>query len=319
MANQLTNYKFYLLILFDICFLSFSIALSYLFRFDFMIPSFYFDQMITLIYITVPFKVIVFYIFGLYRGMWRYTNFHDMWRILQACVAASMLVILLLLFWNRFLGYPRSVFVIDFVLSFLFCGGFRAIIRMFYIKKEGLKASMLLGFPLSSKRQRMNKVLIVGAGYAGEKLLREIVENPELEIVPVGFLDDDPAKGDRTIHGIRVLGTIDDLQRVLQEIKDITQVLIAIPTATGRQVRRIVDQCKDCGAEYKILPGLGEIVQGKVSISQLREVRYEDLLGREPVQLEIDSIKVPCQRQGRARDRSRGVDRLRAVQTARHL
>ncbi|MFW6324759.1 MAG: polysaccharide biosynthesis protein, partial [Desulfovibrionales bacterium] len=134
-------------------------------------------------------------------------------------------------------------------------------------------------------------VLLVGAGNAGEKLLREIIENPGMNYEPVGFLDDDSVKRNRTIHGVQVLGTVHEMEEVLRREGNISEVFIAIPTATGKQVRRIVDTCKQCDVDYKILPGLSDLMEGKVSVRSLRDVQYEDLLGREPIHLEMDPIK----------------------------
>jgi FlaA1/EpsC-like NDP-sugar epimerase len=142
----------------------------------------------------------------------------------------------------------------------------------------------------AKKASNPDKTLIVGAGDAGEKLLREIIESPHLRYQVVGFLDDNIAKRNRSIHGVRVLGGISQLHELVEEGLRIDQVFIAIPSATGPQVRRIVELCERCAVAYKILPGLTSILSGKVSVQQLREVRYEDLLGRAQVRLETDAI-----------------------------
>jgi FlaA1/EpsC-like NDP-sugar epimerase len=291
MYRQLRNVKFYFMLISDALLFGTSIVLAYFFRFDFNIPQRHFDGLLSILPLIITIKSFTFILFGHYRGMWRYTDLRDFWRLLQASVVATFILITMLLFWDRFTGYPRSVFVIDAFLTFLFSGGLRAFIRTAYLHKGNLRTSRFFDFTTSIKhRAALTRVLIIGAGYAGEKLLREIIENPGMRYDPVGFLDDDPEKMNRTIHGVQVIGTINDLEGVLRQEVNVSEVFIAIPTATGKQVRRIVEACKQCQIEYKILPGLGDIVEGKVSVRNLRDVRYEDLLGREPVRMEVDFI-----------------------------
>jgi FlaA1/EpsC-like NDP-sugar epimerase len=291
MHRQFRNYKFYIMLFADALLFSCALYLAYLFRFDFNIPSRYFAQFVSILPIAIPIKSTSFFLFGLYRGMWRYTDLRDSWRLLQACLMSSLGILAVLLFWDRFTGYPRSVFILDFLLTFLFCGGLRVIIRTMYLHKGNLKAHLFLDFSTYWKRRSgLKRVLLIGAGNAGEKLLREIIENPDMLYEPVGFLDDEPEKKNRTIHGVQVLGGVEDLGEVAQQ-GNVAEVFIAIPTATGKQVRRIVEACKQCNIDYKILPGLGDLMEGKVSVRNLRDVRYEDLLGRETVRLEMDSIE----------------------------
>jgi len=134
------------------------------------------------------------------------------------------------------------------------------------------------------------KVLIVGAGDAGEKILREIMYNNTLNYNVVGFVDDDMEKQGLTIHGIRVLGTVERLPKILKR-EIIQQILIAVPSAKGDQIRRIVDVCQKCNTSYKIMPGIGELIDGRVSVKFLRDISYEDLLGRSPVHLNIKDIR----------------------------
>jgi FlaA1/EpsC-like NDP-sugar epimerase len=141
-----------------------------------------------------------------------------------------------------------------------------------------------------SLRTNFTRVLIVGAGDAGEKILREIMENNSLNYEVVGFIDDDAQKQGRTIHGIRVLGTVERLPKILKR-ETIHQILIAVPSANGDQIRRIVKTCQQCNVSYKILPGIGDLIDGRVSVKLLRDISYEDLLGRSPVQLNVKDIR----------------------------
>lgn len=133
------------------------------------------------------------------------------------------------------------------------------------------------------------RTLIIGAGDAGEKLFREISDNPQIHYHIVGFLDDDLRKQGRCIHGVPVLGSVNTLSQVVKD-QSISEVLIAIPSASGEEMRRIMQICKKCAVHYKTIPGLGEIIGGLVSIKTLRDVNYEDLLGRAPVRLNNEDI-----------------------------
>jgi len=134
------------------------------------------------------------------------------------------------------------------------------------------------------------RVLIVGAGQAGEKILREIMDNNALRYAVVGFIDDDPNKIGRSIHGVKVLGSVNHLPAFVERF-DIQMILIAIPSASGEQVRRIVEICQKTSASYKILPGIGELIDGRVSVKSIRDISYEDLLGRKPIHLDTKGIR----------------------------
>jgi FlaA1/EpsC-like NDP-sugar epimerase len=145
-------------------------------------------------------------------------------------------------------------------------------------------------FKLFKKKNTLSKkILIIGAGNAGEKLLREIMENPGTHYDVVGFIDDNPRKIQHAIHGVYILGTLQQLSEIVKE-GGVDELIIAAPSASAMQMRRMVNFCKETGLVYKTLPGLYELVEGKFSVSAIREVRYEDLLGREPVHLEMDII-----------------------------
>jgi FlaA1/EpsC-like NDP-sugar epimerase len=224
--------------------------------------------------------------------MWRYTDIRDSWKLLQASLLGSMLLVGTLFYINRLEGYPRSVFILDVLFTFLLCGGLRAFIRTIYLYRGKLQTGMFLDWSIyKGRRKGLTRVIVIGAGRAGAKLLREVIENPQLNYWVVGFLDDDPAKRHRSIHGVDVFGPVDQLSMVLDREGDISQVLIAAPTATGDEMRRIVEICKKTNVPYKTLPGMDALIQDKVIMQQLREVRYEDLLGREAVHLETESIR----------------------------
>jgi FlaA1/EpsC-like NDP-sugar epimerase len=282
--TQLKNPKFYLIIFSDAFFFIIALVAAYLFRFEFSLASANIKQIQNLIIWVVPLKLIIFLFFGLYRGMWRYTSIRDFWLLARTSLLATLIIISIILYLNRFEGYSRAVFIVDGFLTFLFTGGARVIIRSYYAVYVNPKISQS---PLL--KINLKKVLIVGAGDAGEKILREILENYRLYYQVVGFIDDDPEKQGRSIHGVRVLGNVKKIVKILGK-KDVQEILIAIPSATGNQIRSIVEACRDCNVSYKVLPGIGELIDGSVSIKMLRDINYEDLLGRSPINLDIQGI-----------------------------
>jgi FlaA1/EpsC-like NDP-sugar epimerase len=260
-------------------------VLAYLFRFEFSLDSNHIQQIKDLIVWIIPLKIVVFFAFGVYQGMWRYTSIKDFWLLTRACILSLLLIMVIMLYLNRFEGYSRAVFVIDGVFTFLLIGGKRIIIRTVFASYTTSK-----GISNFFSRSYTKEVLIIGAGAAGEKILREIIENYQLQYQVVGFIDDAAVKQGRTIHGIRVLGTVERLPEILKR-KSIEQVFIAVPSAKGDQIRRIVEACRKCNIDYKILPGIGDLIDGRVSVKFLRDISYEDLLGRSPVHLNIKGVR----------------------------
>jgi len=268
----------------DVLIFALSIFISYLFRFEFSLSPFYIQQIKTILLWIIPLKIIVFLFSGIYRGMWRYTSIRDFWLLARACLLSTLLILAVILYMSGFKGYSRSIFLMDGVFTFLLVGGKLMAIRSYYSGFANPKIREEL-FP----KVTYKNVLIIGAGDAGEKILREIFENNQLHYKVIGFIDDDPQKKGRSIHGIPVLGNLEKITSILEK-EDVKEILIAIPSANGDQIRNIVETCKDCDVSYKILPGIGELIDGRVSIKILRDISYEDLLGRPPVQLDNTGI-----------------------------
>lgn len=259
--------------------------LAHYIRFDGSVPPEHLYIFFTSIIWIISVKLICFIVFKLYRGMWRYTSIHDMLNILKASLTSTAIVVLLAVVTVRLSGFSRGVLIIDFFLTYLFISGFRIGVRLYYSRQ-----SRNGEFRLFKKRNTLSKkILIIGAGNAGEKLLREIMENPGTRYDVVGFVDDSPGKFGHTIHGVPILGTLQELESIAHD-NDVEELIIAAPSASAMQMRRMVNFCKGTGMSYKTLPGLYELVEGKFTVSSIREVRYEDLLGREPVNLEVDII-----------------------------
>ena len=282
---QLKNPHFYFMILTDMVLFAMALYGSYLIRYEMLPEPVPFWQIFQLLLWIVPLKVLIFFLFGLYQGMWRYTSVRDFWALGRACLVSTILVILILLAAKRFVGYSRAVFVVDLLLTIILTGGMRMAIRSYFAGR--MSSVAIAAMP---EKTALTRVLIIGAGDAGEKILREILDNYTLNYHVVGFIDDDPAKQGRSIHGVRVLGNVERLDKVLQK-EEVQQILIAVPSASGDQVRRIVEACQKCNASYKILPGIGDLIDGRVSVKLLRDISYEDLLGRSPVQLNTEGIR----------------------------
>ncbi len=248
--------------------------------FYFYLPSAYWMAAISLII-----KPLVYYYFGLYRRLWVYASMQELRLILFAVTTASALVsvIMIILFSMKvFIGFPRSVLIIDWLLSILTVGGLRFAIR---ILSENKMAAAVPG-----RFTRRKKALIVGAGDAGALVVRELQKNPQLEISPIGFLDDDPGKQNHQIYGVPVVGKLSDLLRVLEN-QPVDEVIIAIPSAPGQVVRLVADMCRKKGVSFRTMPGIYELIGGSVSVNRLREVDIADLLRREPVRIQEPEIE----------------------------
>lgn len=282
MWHSFRNIKFYFMLVADILLFALAFFCAYLFRFDFALSEFRLHQYLDLLKYVLSIKVAVFFGLGLYRGMWRYTSLSDVWRIFEATFLQSVLLVTVVLYKFGFAGFSRGIFIIDWVLAFLFTGGLRICIRSAYSFQGAAKGENGGG--------GAQRLIIIGAGRAGEKITREIRENPSLRYDLAGFVDDDPAKQGRTLHGKPVLGAVADLERLALK-HEADEILIAITEASALDMRRIVDACKRTGLKHRILPGMGEILDGKAGLKALREVNYLDLLGRAPVALDDAGIR----------------------------
>ncbi len=225
-------------------------------------------------------KLAVFTLFGFYNRWWRYVSTRDMWGaargVSAACVIADLLVYAFKPADTQAL--PRSIVVLDYLLLLAFVAGTR------------LLARSLIERPSGGLVARGREVLVVGAGDAGQLLVREMRRNRQLAYTPVGFVDDDPRKGHLRIHGVKVLGTTDILPRLLREHRP-DEVLIAMPSATGEVRRKIVDQTRAEGIPVKTLPGLHELITGDLNLAgQIRPVQVEDVLGREQVEVDLEAV-----------------------------
>jgi FlaA1/EpsC-like NDP-sugar epimerase len=251
--------------------------LAYLLRFDQGIPSRYRELLTDTIAFVIVGKVAIFAAFGLYQKWWRYVGLRDFETILKAVVAASFVLVSVLFVWSPTDNdLPRSIAVMDLLLTAALIGGVRLAVR-----------SVVERPPRGSVLAKGREVLIVGAGEAGQLIAREMQRSPELRETPIGFVDDDPRKRGMRIFGLKVLGTTDQLPRLLDDVEP-DDVIIAIPSAPGIVREKVVGACRERDIPVRTLPGVFELISGSVNlIRQVREVRVEDVLGREPVPFEI--------------------------------
>ena len=285
--------NFLIVLVIDGFLVAFSWYVANLLRFNFEIPAESFAVMARLVPMMVGVKIITFYMFDLYRGMWRYTSIDDLLNILKAASVSSLIVFSIVGFTHSFTGFARASFVIDWILTIFLIGGYRISIRLLFwlgLKDDSSSVDMInMIRRLRGEKGKGKRLLILGAGDFGEKIYREIRDNASLRYKVVGFLDDDRSKVGRLLHGVPVLGTLEEMKNVVQKMK-VEEGLIAIPSASAVRMREILDQCKESGIPFKTVPGMGELINGKITVKAIRDVDYKDLLGREVIKLEEKRI-----------------------------
>ncbi|MCG7983971.1 MAG: polysaccharide biosynthesis protein [Candidatus Thiodiazotropha lotti] len=250
--------------------------LAFWFRYNLeVVPvSFYQDALQALLYI-LPVQLAAFLLFGLYRGIWRFASLPDIMRILKAVLVGTVVGVALLFVFTRAGGVPRSVPVIHAILLVMLLSGPRLIYRLLKDRHLDLAPG--------------KRVLIVGSGKAGEMLARDILRNRRGDFRPVAFVDDKQRRQGREIHGLPVAGTSEDIPALCEELS-IDVIMLAIPSASSSQMRRVVEFCETSGVPFRSVPQLNDLMSGNVQINHLRQVSIEDLLGRNPVSLDWQAI-----------------------------
>jgi len=221
----------------DLAIICIAYVSAYLLRYEGIVSERNLQLIVTSLPVIIIIRMVCFFAFGLYRGVWKYAGLHDLVSIFKAVTVGSVAIVLYLVFFYRFHSYSRALFVIDWLLMLVSISGVRIILRLFReffasISKEG------------------RRILIVGAGDAGELMLREIRHNAGLELKPIGFVDDDPRKLRNKIHGLKIMGTRDDIPRLVLD-KRIDEVILAIPSLADEEAERIADICDKSGIAYK--------------------------------------------------------------------
>ena len=268
------------LIFIDLLVIVFSFFGAFLLRFDFTLPGDYSSFYLVWLPIFIVLKLSIFYFFGLYKVIWRFTSIWELLKIVKAVTFGSVTIILCLWFSSGFDGFPRSILLLDYMLTIFATSLSRISVRIYF--------THFYNRPLLSEESSKKKLLLIGAGRTGAKIAREIIDTPASPYSIAGFIDDDPSKKNALLHGYQVLGTVADLVNIRVKFDEI---LITAPTASGDQIRRIVKFCKLSGKNYKIVPSLTELLDKEVSLSAIRDVSYVDLLGREEVKLDKNSIE----------------------------
>lgn len=286
MINQFRNRNFYFLILFDALMFAGALPLAYGIRFTFAIPHGEYHRILAVLPWLIAVKIATFLLLGVYRGMWRYTSLPDVVRLAKASVLATLIVMVGITFVNRFHGYPRSVFIADSIFTLFFCGGLRITIRLFYFHYRHFLGGEE---PMFSDDFHHRRLLVIGAGDAADKIIREVHGNPRSPYEIACCLDDDVVKHHRSLMGVPVRGPISRLAHIAKEV-DAHEVLIAMPSVERDRLRAIVEVCEKTGLPFKTLPSLSSLIDGNVTINDLRPVNFEDLLGRPPVKLDIEGI-----------------------------
>jgi FlaA1/EpsC-like NDP-sugar epimerase len=245
---------------------------AFLLRFDGNIPADHRHFFLASLGYVLGFRLAAFAWYGLFHGWWRHVGMSDLVALVKAVTASSALLLAALFMTHQIVGFPRGVIVLDWATAMLLFGGIRFTVRAF--REERWRSA------------RGQRTLIIGAGVAAERLLREI-QRGESGMAPLGIVDDDPAKQGMRLHGIPVLGSTDRIVQLVQKAQ-VQLLVIAIPSATREEMRKIVEECLAAGVEFKIVPSIREMLDGRARLGQLRNVQIEDLLGREAVDLGVD-------------------------------
>ncbi|WP_343054627.1 nucleoside-diphosphate sugar epimerase/dehydratase [Desulfobacter latus] len=286
--------NFFLTLVVDILILAGSYYMGHLIRFEFSLPDWARQRFFDTFAYVLMFKIICFYFFDVYQGMWRYTSLKDIFDIVKASALSTIFIIVIVLFVTRFEHFSRSVFVIDWCFTVIGLTIVRVFTRLCFEEFSGDVSLAAIRFALkkifSRKLGQIGRgMIIIGAGDCGQRVCREFKENPNVKSHVIGFLDDDKNKIGRKIHGVSVLNSIDKLEHTIRS-KYVDEVIIAIPNASARRMRQIVALCRQAGVEFKTVPDMGELIDGKITLNAIRNVEYKDLLGRRPVRLDQESI-----------------------------
>ena len=250
---------------------------AYLLRFNFAIPAEFTVSMLQSLSWAVSLQALVFVAFGLYRGVWRFASVSDLKRILLAVASATALIIATLFMLQTGIVIPRSVIILDPLLLILMMGGSRFVYRAW-------KEHQLYGITL----KQGNPVIVLGAGEAAVALVKDLARSPQWQVV--GLLDDDTSMLGREVFGVKVKGKINDLGTVSKRL-NVDHVIVAMPSAHHQKRRQAIELANQLGLEVLTVPAIDDLISGKVSVSQIRKVDVEDLLGRDAVRLDSSGLQ----------------------------
>ncbi len=270
------NKKVILFLFLDLISISLSYYLALLLRFDLGVASnyfqFYYDNVVT---VTIM-KLGVFYFFNLYKSLWEYASIDELLEVVFGVIAANTTMLGFFLVTNQFL--PRSLYLLIGIMEVITVGGTRFLYRI--IRRYS---------KMTKVRNKQVRTLIIGAGSSGVMILKELRNHDALNAKPVAFIDDDPKKLGSYINGIPVVGNRQDIIWAVDKF-NVDEIIIAMPSASTNAKNDILNICKNTKVKTRILPGMYELIGGKVSINQIRDVQIEDLLGREEIKLDLDEL-----------------------------
>ena len=272
------QFRTILLLFTDTIFILLSYYIGLLLRFDGEINQFFLDVYINNIYIILVIKIFFLYIFKLYNSLWEHASITELIQVFFASITSNITIYLFMLVQGSVL--PRTVYIMGMILDIFFFGAARLNYRILRRMKD-------LAFFTDKKLYK--RIMIVGAGSAGAMLIKEIKYSTKSTGKIIALLDDDKNKYGKFINGIKVRGSVNDIEHFAKKLR-IDQIIIAIPSASKSRISDIIKECEKTECELKILPYIYELVDGKINVKQLRDVQIEDLLGREEVEINIDEI-----------------------------
>lgn len=270
------NYKFIFL---DILVATVALYLSFSIRFEFIIPNEFFLVFVDWLPWFIVVQLVVFYFSGLYNRIWRYTSLFDLYAILTACLLSVSISVVITVVSMQYNLYPRSVLLLYFILNTIFIISSRLSVRVYY--------SHYYSDDLNAINNQRKRLILIGAGKTGEKIAKDIRTTARSQYYVTGFLDDNIDKHGALLHGRKVFGNIASINKLNLSYDEI---LITAPSASGDQMRKIVNFCKETGKRYRTVPGINELIDGEITLDKVRDVSYADLLGREEVTLDMNSI-----------------------------
>ena len=268
----------YLVYLLDLMFVVTSYILAVLLNFDFWINETTIPYLTHILPILLLCKGTVFFFSRLYRSIWKYASLSDGIEIFKIVTLSSIISLCSILIMREQYYFSRVIFILDWAILFGFMASSRLVWRVY---REM--------YAIPSGKTNSPRTLVVGAGEIGHELMREIRKSPRANYNVVGFVDEDTTRHGLSLGGVPVLGDTRQISRLVKDLK-IEKVIIALPSVRGEVVRTIVRRCKMAGVKFKILPGLSDLISGKVQVSHIKNVEIEDLLGREPARLDDKAI-----------------------------
>ena len=274
----------FLQVFLDILIVNLAWLFALVLRYDGRIPLSYLKHWWAIALVVTVIRITAFIFFRLYQSLWSYSSVPEFFLVVRAVTVSTAII------WAIALGLqsmgilpfptPKAIGIIDWILTILLLGGLRFTVRF---RREWVISR------LNAKNAVKKRLLIVGAGEAGSIIIRELFKELSAHYLPIGFVDDDPVKQGHHLHGVPILGTRKEIPRFIKQY-EIEEVIIALPSASKRDIREILDICQQEAVHIRMIPAVTEIINGTVSMKQLRDVAVEDLLGREPVKVDLTEI-----------------------------